>query len=122
MPTLFCSPRNVCRVAVLASIVVLLSATGGYSQGNAWPQFLGPDRNGISTETGLLKQWPVGGPKEVWRVPGGVGMAGLAIQEDLLVTTVQTTKSQFVLGLSAASGKEKWNHWTQCSSFTVQEK
>ena len=39
-----------------------------------WPQFLGPQRNGISSETGLLDKWPATGPKEVWRVTGGVGM------------------------------------------------
>src|SRR5438128_12618277 len=44
-----------------------------------WPQFLGPTRSGISSENGLLEKWPEGGPKEVWRAAGGIGMAGLAI-------------------------------------------
>ena len=46
-----------------------------------WPQFLGPARNGISAETGLLEKWPEGGPKEVWRVPGGVGIAQLGYEQ-----------------------------------------
>ena len=33
-----------------------------------WPQWRGPERNGISKETGLLKQWPAGGPKLLWQV------------------------------------------------------
>ena len=31
-----------------------------------WPQWRGPDRTDVSQETGLLKQWPEGGPKQVW--------------------------------------------------------
>ena len=33
-----------------------------------WPQWRGPERNGTSKETGLLKQWPAGGPKLLWQV------------------------------------------------------
>ncbi|HEY3441726.1 MAG TPA: hypothetical protein VGK29_13265 [Paludibaculum sp.] len=35
-----------------------------------WPQWRGPKRDGLSTETGLLKQWPSGGPKLLWNVEG----------------------------------------------------
>ena len=44
-----------------------------------WPQFRGPDRNGISRETGLLRKWPASGPKRVWTVPVAPGYAGAAI-------------------------------------------
>lgn len=71
----------------------------------SWPQFLGPQRNGISTETGLLKSWPANGPKEVWRVPGGVGMSGLAVDQGKLVTMLQKDGKQFVVVLDAESGK-----------------
>ena len=33
-----------------------------------WPQWRGPERTGISGETGLLQQWPADGPKLLWRV------------------------------------------------------
>lgn len=35
-----------------------------------WPQWRGPDRTGISTETGLLQQWPKDGPKLLWKTTG----------------------------------------------------
>jgi hypothetical protein len=35
-----------------------------------WPQWRGPDRSGISKETGLLKTWPKEGPPKLWSVPG----------------------------------------------------
>ena len=33
-----------------------------------WPQWRGPDRNGLSKETGLLKSWPAGGPPKLWSI------------------------------------------------------
>jgi outer membrane protein assembly factor BamB len=35
-----------------------------------WPQFRGPQRTGISPETGLLKEWPRQGPKLLWQLSG----------------------------------------------------
>src|SRR4051794_40114419 len=73
-----------------------------------WPQFLGAHRNGISHEKGLLDTWPAGGPKEVWRVPGGVGMAGLAISRGHVLTLVQKDGRQLLIALDAASGQPQW--------------
>jgi outer membrane protein assembly factor BamB len=94
----------------LASLPALLIATVSASaqQAAEWPQFLGPNRNGISAEKGLLDKFPAGGPKEVWRVPGGVGMSGLAIAGGKLVTLVQREGQQWVVALDAKTGKELW--------------
>ena len=73
-----------------------------------WPQFLGPDRTGISTETGLIDAFPAGGPEILWRVPGGVGMSGIAIADGLAVTLVQKADRQWIIALDATTGKEKW--------------
>ncbi len=73
-----------------------------------WPQFLGPSRNGISPETGLIDAWPAAGPKEVFRVSGGVGMSGLVIQDGQLYTLLQKTGQQFVVCLNAKTGKTIW--------------
>ena len=58
-----------------AGIASLLPA----AQGSDWTQFRGPDRNGISKETGLLRKWPAGGPKIRWSVPVTQGYAAAAI-------------------------------------------
>ncbi len=45
-----------------------------------WPCWRGPDRNGISPDTGLLKQWPEAGPKLLWKVDGlGKGFSTVAV-------------------------------------------
>src|SRR5437763_1866241 len=44
-----------------------------------WPQFRGPHRNGISQETGLLRDWPKQGPKLLWQLDIGLGYGAPAI-------------------------------------------
>jgi outer membrane protein assembly factor BamB len=73
-----------------------------------WPQFLGPERNGRSAETGLLDALPADGPKVVWRVPGGIGMSGLAISRGRLTTLVQREGQQWLIALDAQTGKPAW--------------
>jgi outer membrane protein assembly factor BamB len=88
-------------------ISALLFATASASAAD-WPQFLGPARNGISSETGLMKTWPAEGPKEVWRVKGGVGMSGMAVSGGKLMTLVQKDGQQWLLALDAKTGKNLW--------------
>ncbi|MFP6763863.1 MAG: PQQ-binding-like beta-propeller repeat protein [Planctomycetaceae bacterium] len=78
------------------------------SRAEDWPQFLGPDRNGISKETGLLDSWGDAGPDELWRIPGGVGMSAVAVKDGLACTMIQTKREQQLLGFDAATGTKKW--------------
>ena len=75
------------------------------SEAGDWPQFLGPNRNGISNETGLLDKWPEDGPKVVWRAEGGVGMSGLAIAGGRVVTLMQGNGNQSVIVHDEKTGK-----------------
>ena len=106
---MFCTQRlNAMTRFLFALACVLPLAVPAPLNAADWPQFLGPQRNGISSETGLLDQWPAGGPKEVWRVKGGVGMSGLAISRGKLVTLVQKEGQQWLIALDAQSGKPVW--------------
>ncbi len=74
----------------------------------SWPQFRGPNRDGISTETGLLEQWPEGGPKRLWTTRGiGHGFASLAIV-DGLIYTAGNLGDQTVVTAMDLSGKIRW--------------
>jgi hypothetical protein len=95
------------RIGLLA-LLLCVASSPVVAQAADWPQFLGPSRNGISAETGLVEKWPEGGPKEVWRVPGGVGMAGLAIQGGKLLTLVQREGQQWVVAHDAKTGAALW--------------
>lgn len=92
----------------LTLAVLLFDALAAAEPKGEWPQLLGPNRNGISTETGLLDAWPAGGPKEVWRVKGGVGMAGLAISRGKLLTMVQRDDQQKLIAVTADKGEPLW--------------
>src|SRR5712692_4174909 len=65
-----------------------------------WPQFRGPDRDGVSKETGLLKNWPKDGPKLLWTYSNaGVGYSGPAIVGDRLYTIGARGNTEYVIAL-----------------------
>jgi len=76
-----------------------------------WPQWRGPERNGVSKETGLLQEWPAGGPKLLWQVKDiGDGYSTPAVVGDrLYLISNKGMDNEFVHCLSAADGKEIWN-------------
>jgi outer membrane protein assembly factor BamB len=73
-----------------------------------WPQFLGPDRNGVSAETGLLQTWPKEGPPVVWQMDVGEGFSGPVVAGGSLVLFHRVGDKEVVQCLGAADGKEKW--------------
>ena len=79
----------------------------GYSAD--WPQWRGPNRDGISTETGLLNKWLSGGPPLVWKAKGlGEGYSGFAVVGDRLYTQGQQGNQEFVLAIDTNTGKQVW--------------
>ncbi len=64
-------------VRFLSTLSLLILASLG--RADDWPQFLGPKRDGVWREEGILDKFPAGGPKEVWRKPVGMGYAGPAV-------------------------------------------
>ena len=74
-----------------------------------WPQWRGPQRDGISAETGLLKSWPAGGPPLLWKTGGlGEGYASFSVAGGRLYTMGQRGDQSFVLALDANTGKKLW--------------
>ncbi len=76
-----------------------------------WPQWLGPDRNGVSREAGLLKQWPKGGPKLLWQVKDlGYGYGAPAVAGGrLYVITNSGVDNESLHALSVEDGKPIWS-------------
>ncbi len=74
-----------------------------------WPQWRGLNRDGISTEAGLLKSWPAGGPPLVWKATGlGEGYSAFSIVDGRLFTQGQRGETEFVLAIDVATGKKLW--------------
>ncbi len=86
----------------------LLAEAAGQSAGD-WPQWRGPNRDGISKETGLLKQWPTAGPPLAWKVTGaGRGFSSLAVANDRLFTMGLRGDKEHVIAFEQSTGKEAW--------------
>lgn len=75
-----------------------------------WPQWRGPQRNGLSPETGLLRQWPTGGPRLLWQVKDlGQGYAAPAVAgERLYVLSNEGLEDEFVQAHAVADGRRLW--------------
>src|SRR5262245_20391442 len=75
-----------------------------------WPQWRGPERNGLSKDTGLIKQWPSSGPRQIWsNSTTGEGYGSLAIKGDRIFVQGSRGGASVVFCLSRADGKTVWS-------------
>jgi outer membrane protein assembly factor BamB len=80
----------------------------GSGNGKDWPQFRGPTRDGISTETGLLSEWPKEGPKLQWSAEDiGKGFSHVSTADGIVYVTGLVDK-EGVLHAFTLDGKRKW--------------
>jgi outer membrane protein assembly factor BamB len=94
-------------VRAIAIISVLLATNSVFA--SDWPQYLGPDRNAVSSEKGLLRSWPADGPKVLWTVPLGEGFGGPAISEGkVYVYDRVADKTNILRCIDLLTGKEEW--------------
>jgi outer membrane protein assembly factor BamB len=92
------------RFAAGFSVCIVLATAGD------WPQWRGPQRDGVSQETGLLKQWPKEGPKLLWQVTDigdGYGTPAIAGGRVYVVSN-RGMENEFVQALSVEDGKSIW--------------
>lgn len=75
----------------------------------SWPRWRGPNLDGICRETGLLQQWPEGGPKLAWQAEGiGTGYAGVSVAGGKLFTMGRRDGTENLFALSATDGSILW--------------
>ena len=118
-----------CGPGALLLAVTLLSS--GALLADDWPQWLGPRRDGVWRETGVLDKFPVGGPKVLWKQPVGGGFSGPAVAEGRVYVMDRTgaklgkgkesagkdglASKERVLCFAAADGKLLWKHEYDCT-------
>jgi len=94
------------KVMLIAAIVTL---TTGSTLAD-WPQYLGPDRNAISPEKGLLRSWPENGPEVLWTVSVGIGFGGSVVKDGKVYLLDRDDKvGDNLRCLDLSNGKELWN-------------
>src|SRR5687768_14201670 len=90
-------------------LVAALSAQPAHSQSFNWPQWLGPERNGLTKETGLLQEWPDGGPKQRWLFKDcGAGYSGPAVVDGRLYILGTRNQQSQLIAIDADTGSELW--------------
>ena len=94
----------------LRFLAVLLLTASAFSATVDWPQWRGPNRDGLSAESGLLKEWPADGPKLAWQAKGlGKGMGSIAISGGKIFVLGQRPGGQFVVAYDVATQRELWS-------------
>lgn len=96
---------------VVLSLLAMMPLTVGQTAADAeWPQWRGPLRNGISQETGLLKQWPTNGPTTLWAISNlGEGFGSLAVKAERIYVQGTSETASAVFCLNQADGKTIWS-------------
>lgn len=123
--------RNDSPLVALAILVFGVLSWNVPTAAEDWPQWLGPQRDGVWRETGILEKFPPNGPEVRWRVKVGGGYSGPAVANGRVYLTdrqlatgarnpadpfqrVQIPGAERVLCLDEASGKILWQHEYDC--------
>jgi outer membrane protein assembly factor BamB len=104
--------RTIQSIAVRQLFVLLAScATLSALLAANWPQWRGPQRNGISEETGLLQEWPEEGPPLLWQVGElGDGFSTPAVVGDrIYLVSNKGLDDEFVQALDTNDGRQVWS-------------
>lgn len=93
------------------SFVLLVGLVGAEPSQAQWHQYLGPNGDSTSSETGLLDTWPADGPKELWRIEMGPGFGVAAVDggEAFLLDRIHG-EADVLRVLDVKTGKEKWRY------------
>jgi outer membrane protein assembly factor BamB len=113
-------------------LAITLIAVPSVSVADDWPQWLGPNRDSIWSETGILRELPSGGPTVLWRTPISPGYSGPSVVNDCVYVTdrvlgkgamnpvdpfdskMLVASVERILCLDAKNGKEKWRQDYDC--------
>src|SRR5262245_55032863 len=98
------APEVFVRFCFLA--LISFSVSGARVFAEDWPQWRGPDRSGVSRETGLLKSWPKDGPKLLWTYKNaGLGFSSFAVVGGNIYTLgTRDDKDEVIIALDKEGG------------------
>jgi len=97
------------RHLLFYSALIALGA-GLQSAPQDWPQFLGPERNGVSQGPPLAETWGASGPRVVWRKQVGQGFSGPVVVQDRVILFHRVADREVVEALDTRSGTTRWQY------------
>ena len=101
---------TIAALCLCASVASVTESANKPASASDWPQWRGPERNGISRESGLLKQWPAEGPKLLWQVNdiGDGYSTPSVVGSRIYLMSNRGMENEFVQALSTTDGKPIW--------------
>jgi len=108
-----------CVSVLFVAISLCVVATGFCSTARAadWPNYRGPDYNGITTETDWNSNWGDSGPKVLWKKSVGIGFSSITVADGRVYAmgnTGKTGNTDIVYCFNAVTGEEEWTHSYPC--------
>ena len=97
------------RHQLLWTVLVAL-AVASQTAAEDWPQFLGPERNGVYRGPALAETWGAGGPRVVWRKSIGAGFSGPVVVQGRLILFHRVAGSEVVEAFDARTGASQWRY------------
>jgi outer membrane protein assembly factor BamB len=89
--------------------LILVGVSVGSARANDWPQWRGPNRDGVNGEKGLLQQWPQGGPALAWRTTeAGVGFSSVSVAKGRVLTLGDSGGGARFRAFDERSGRTLW--------------
>jgi outer membrane protein assembly factor BamB len=108
------------RKAVVQRPAAVVGAAAAPRGGGDWPQWRGPDRTGVSRETGLLKSWPAEGPRLLWKAQGlGGGHSTPSIARGRIFGMSYRGDDEYVWALEATAGKPVWSTRIASANYSI---
>ncbi len=119
----FFTSTTICRrllasVAIAAATVTFPLLTAGRAGAADWPNWRGPNHNGISDEKGWMEAWLKKEPEVLWEKSVGVGYSSVAVVDDRVYTMGNDGRSDTIWCLNADTGEEIWKKSYSCPKAT----
>ncbi len=95
---------------LMASTTLAAAQAAAQTSAGDWPQWRGPDRSGLSRESGLLKQWPAAGPPLAWTTTNlGAGYGSISTSGSRIFVQGLRNRQSIVSALSRDTGQSVWS-------------
>lgn len=103
------------RLSIVACALAALSCPHTTTAAD-WPQWRGPNRDGLSAEKGWQSAWPAEGPKRLWEQKVGIGYSSMSVSQGRIYTMGNTNDVDIVSCFDAEAGTPVWAHTYPCGA------
>jgi outer membrane protein assembly factor BamB len=100
---------------MMTTLIPCLMLTATLASAADWPQWRGPNRDGISTETGWSTQWRTNGPEQLWKFNVGLGCSSVVVSRGLLYTQGNQDDTDTIFCFKADTGVIVWKYSYSCA-------